>query len=144
MKKYDLYIVGVYVLGFIAFLSVLAVIYTDIKETNQITTELLKKQEITNVVIDSCLSGMIVIKTDSLPHNKTHWALVGFLGASKVELITIENSTLNIKKLDSYSIKLYVNESIPVELKDSPRVTVMSENEYQEFIKTEKGKHYAF
>ena len=144
MKRHDLYIVGVYVLGFIAFLAFITVIYTDFKGINQRAIELFEKQEITNVVIDSCQSEMIVIKTDSLPYNKTHWALVGFLGSSQLEFISIENGTLNMKKMNAYSIKLYVNENIPVELKDSPRITVMNENEYQEFIKTEKGKHYAF
>ena len=143
MKKYDLYIGGTYVAIILIALSLMFYNYKEKMHHTEKVRDLFDSPPISKVEINNYKLDMIVVIVDTVPENRKDWCMFGFLKTDNLELLKIKDSTLYITGLYEYTggfEALYVKEGITVELNDSPKVKLMTHEEYEKFKEAKNKK----
>ena len=126
MKKYDLYIVGLYTtIILIAFISIFCRYQNRIRYNEELTA--LFNTKINKVVINDFKDDMIIIQ-NNITDDKD-WFIEGHISPNEIKSLKIKDNILYINyssKYPAHLLKVFISNDVVVELNNSPYVKIHS------------------
>ncbi|MFI3261323.1 MAG: hypothetical protein R3Y26_00290 [Rikenellaceae bacterium] len=139
MKKYDFALLSLYVVIVVSVFSYQRYIHNMKQQTKDMFLEVTNNQDITSIVIDNITERMEIFYTQETDSDT--WKIQGFVNQHNIDDLYIENGVLHIKNIKYGRLKqLKVNRNIPIEINNSPKVVILSDEELANKLTNKKTK----